>query len=380
EGVGGNGLGFEGTGLRTITVNRAGADVTGAATIDFATSQGTANERRDYTKTRGTLRFGPNETSKSFVVLITDDVFKPGDGGESQTETVNLTLSNPVGTTLGGTPSAVLTINDNDAVTGANPVKVESLNTRFFVRQQYMDFLGREPDLGGLNFWSDGITVCGGDLNCRKVKMIDTSAAFFLSIENRDTGFLVHRAYKAAFGDINPPAIPVPLRFNDFLADARRIGEGVQVGIGNWEQVLEANKVAYFEEFVSRPQFLSIYPLSMTPQAFVDTLNTKSGGVLSQGERDTLISELQVGQKARAQVVRAVAEDATLFQNELNRSFVLAQYFGYLRRNPDDPQDTNFNGFTFWLNKLNQFNGDFRGAEMVKAFIESIEYVERFGP
>ena len=380
EGVDGNGLGFEGTGLRTITVTRAGADVTGAANIDFATSQGTANERKDYTKTRGTLRFGPNETSKSFVVLITDDVFKPGDGGESQTETVNLTLSNPVGTTLGGTSAAVLTINDNDAVTGANPAKVESLNTRFFVRQQYMDFLGREPDLGGLNFWSDGITVCGGDLNCRKVKMIDTSAAFFLSIENRDTGFLVHRAYKAAFGDINPPTIPVPLRFNDFLADARRIGEGVQVGIGNWEQVLEANKVAYFEEFVSRPQFLSIYPHSMTTQAFVDTLNTKSGGALSQGERDTLVSDLQVGQKNRAQVVRAVAEDATMFQNELNRSFVLAQYFGYLRRNPDDPQDTNFNGWNFWLTKLNQFNGDFRGAEMVKAFIESIEYIERFGP
>ena len=395
EGVDGNGLGFEGTGLRTITVTRSG-DASGAASVDFATSEGafpgTADERRDYTKTRGTLRFGPGETSKSFVVLITDDVFKPGDMArsrnnfnqfiliESQTEPVNLTLSNPVGTTLGGTPTAVLTINDNDSVTGANPVKNETLNSRFFVRQQYMDFFGREPDLGGLNFWAGGIDVCGNDLNCRKVKSIDTSAAFFLSIEFQETGFLVHRAYQAAFGDINPPTVPVPVRLNDFLADTRRIGEGVIVGVGNWQQILENNKVAYFDEFVTRPQFLSVYPLTMTSQAFVDTLNTRSGGVLSQGERDTLVGQLQAGTKNRGAIVRAVAEDPTMAQREFNRSFVLMQYFGYLRRNPDDPQDTNFNGFNFWLNKLNQFNGDFRGAEMVKAFIESIEYVERFGP
>jgi len=274
----------------------------------------------------------------------------------------------------------VLTINDNDSVTGANPVRNDTLNARFFVRQQYMDFFGREPDLGGLNFWSDGINVCGGDLNCRKVKSIDTSAAFFLSIEFQESGFLVHRAYQAAFGDINPPTVPVPVRLNDFLADTRRIGEGVIVGVGNWQQILEANKVAFFDEFVTRPQFLSVYPLSMSPQAFVDTLNTRSAGVLSQGERDTLVGQLQSGIKNRGAVVRAVAEDPTMAQREFNRSFVLMQYFGYLRRNPDDPQDTNFNGFNFWLTKLNQFNGDFRGAEMVKAFIESIEYVERFGP
>jgi hypothetical protein len=49
------------------------------------------------------------------------------------------------------------------------------------------------------------------------------------------------------------------------------------------------------------------------------------------------------------------------------------QYFGYLRRNPDE------SGFNFWLGKLNQFNGDFIKAEMVKAFISSDEYRRRFG-
>jgi hypothetical protein len=56
------------------------------------------------------------------------------------------------------------------------------------------------------------------------------------------------------------------------------------------------------------------------------------------------------------------------------------QYFGYLRRNPDDSPDGGFQGFAFWLDKLEDNGGDFRRAEMVRAFIESIEYRRRFGP
>jgi hypothetical protein len=58
---------------------------------------------------------------------------------------------------------------------------------------------------------------------------------------------------------------------------------------------------------------------------------------------------------------------------------VLIQYFGYLRRNPDDAPDNNFDGYQFWLDKLNQFNGDFTKADMVKAFLVSSEYQQRFG-
>jgi hypothetical protein len=66
-------------------------------------------------------------------------------------------------------------------------------------------------------------------------------------------------------------------------------------------------------------------------------------------------------------------------QREFPRAFVQMQYFGYLRRNPDDQPDGNLNGYNFWLNKLNQFNGNFVQAEMVKAFINSAEYRHRFG-
>jgi hypothetical protein len=81
----------------------------------------------------------------------------------------------------------------------------------------------------------------------------------------------------------------------------------------------------------------------------------------------------------RAQVLRSVAEDDTLTTAEFRKAFVLLQYFGYLRRNPDDQPDNNFDGYNFWLNKLNQFNGNFVDAEMVKAFILSGEYRRRFG-
>src|SRR2546426_12358468 len=84
---------------------------------------------------------------------------------------------------------------------------------------------------------------------------------------------------------------------------------------------------------------------------------------------------------ARARALRRVAENSTLALQEFNRAFVLMQYFGYLRRNPNDPPETtlDFQGYNFWLNKLNVFNGNFIEAEMVKAFLNSTEYRQRFG-
>ncbi|MGH9905581.1 MAG: hypothetical protein ACRD8U_08375, partial [Pyrinomonadaceae bacterium] len=155
------------------------------------------------------------------------------------------------------------------------------------------------------------------------------------------------------------------------------------VGIGDWEMDLETNKRAYALEFVATQRFLNAYPLTMTPTQFVDQLNLMSGGVLSQTERDQLITELTAAAdvtQGRASVLRKVAEDADLRELERNRAFVLMQYFGYLRRNADAAPDNDFRGWEFWLNKLNQFNGNFVEAEMVKAFISSIEYRQRFGP
>lgn len=118
----------------------------------------------------------------------------------------------------------------------------------------------------------------------------------------------------------------------------------------------------------------------MTSAQFVDSLNANAGGALSISERDQLGNELSSGAKTRAQVLRAVAENEQFTRAHFNRAFVLTQYFGYLRRNPNDASDNNFDGYNFWLTKLDLFNGNVVQAEMVKAFISSIAYRQRFGP
>jgi hypothetical protein len=263
----------------------------------------------------------------------------------------------------------------------------------FFVTKHYEDFLDRTPDPGGLSFWINNIESCTFSVQCREVKRIDTSAAFFLSIEFQETGYLVYRTYKAAYGDAFDPTIvtpgspqgyPVPvIRRAEFVTDAPLISQGVQVGVGNWQQQLEANKQAFMLTFVGRSRFATAYPATMTADEFVTKLDQSAGGVLSPSEKALLIAVLgsTPGDAAkRSQVLRAVAEDADLNARETNRAFVLMQYYGYLLRDPNAPPNTDYTGYKFWLDKLNSFNGDFRRAEMVKAFIVSSEYRGRFGP
>jgi Tol biopolymer transport system component len=254
----------------------------------------------------------------------------------------------------------------------------------FFVRQHYRDFLNREPDPAGLAFWTNEITLCGADQQCIEVKRINVSAAYVLSIEFQQTGYLVYRTYKASYGDI--PGIPVPIRLNEFLPDTQKIGQGVIVNQAGWEQLLENNKQVFTAEFVQRSRFATTYPASMTPDQFVDQLFVNAGVTPSAIDRAAAINEFGFAATtadvaARARALRRVAENPTFQQQEFNRAFVLMQYFGYLRRNPNDPPEPtlDFQGYNFWLNKLNQFNGNYIDAEMVKAFLVSTEYRQRHG-
>ena len=222
---------------------------------------------------------------------------------------------------------------------------------------------------------------------------INVSAAFYLSIEFQQTGYLVERLYKSAFGDATGTStlngthqLPVPIiRFNEFLEDTKTIGDGVVVNATGWEQLLENNKQAFTVSFVQRSRFTTAFPTTMTPTQFVDKLNANAGNVLSASERATAIALFgsatdTSNTTARAQAIRQVAEDADLNSAEFNRAFILFEYFGYLRRNPNDQPDADYTGYDFWLTKLNQFNGNFINAESVKAFILSTEYRGRFGP
>ena len=352
----------EGQGLRQVTVTRTG-DTGSAVAVDYAVTSGTASERADFTSARGTLRFAAGETSKTIDVLITDDAFVEPD------ETLNLSLGRPQGTNLGTPSAATLTLNSNDTNPSApNPLE----DPQFFVRQHYRDFLNREPDATGLAFWTDQMTNCGNPNP--EVCRVNVSAAFFLSIEFQETGFLVYRLHKAAYG-----TGPL-LRAQEFLPDTQETGRGVVVGTSGWEARLEQNKQAFVGAFVARPRFAAAYPQALTAAQFVDALNQNAGGVLSQSERDALAADLGGGAKSRADVLRAVAEDADLRRVEFDPAFVYMQYVGYLRREPSAPPDGDLAGFDFWLGKLNQFGGNFVAAEMVRAFLVSAEYRGRFGP
>jgi hypothetical protein len=357
-------------------VNRVG-DTSTAASVNYFTSDITASARQDYITAAGTLEFAPGEVSRTFAVLINEDSYVEGN------ETFSVNLIDPVGATLGGPSIATVTIVDDANEPATNVID----DAQSFVCQHYHDFLNRQPDAPGLAFWTNQITSCGADQACQEGRRINVSASFFLSIEFQDTGYLVERIYKAAYGDAtststfpSPHQLPVPVvGLNEFLSDTGKIGREVIVGQGNWQQQIENNKQAFTAEFVTRARFTSAYPSSMTAAQFVDALNFNAGNPLSQSERDQLVSDLSTNAKTRAQVLRQIAEDPDLKSSEFNRAFVLMQYFGYLRRNPNDPQDTDYTGYDFWLTKLNQFDGNYINAEMVKAFITSIEYRQRFG-
>src|SRR6266545_4488941 len=523
----------EGTGHIDISVTRAG-DASGTATVNFNTfdeSQlGHASQKSDYEIALGKLTFNPGETSKTFRILIVDDDFVEGD------ETVDLALSNPTGAGVGlGSPNtAELKIVDNDSVVPTtNPID----ESAFFVRQHYLDFLNREPDAGGLAFWTNQIESCGADAACRDLRRINVSAAFFLSIEFQRTGLEAYLTHRAAFG-LLPSGPPVPVLYGTFERDTQALQKDFVFGTPGADAVLEANTVAFFDDFVTRPEFVTKYPSTMTNEQYVDALLASAGldptnqrlfvttltnaaenppavpttttgaarpasfgtakflfntaqtamtftatinnidvtftqtsdtndnltaahihasatvtpttnapvvwgffgqpfndnnpndqvfGPLPSGVggnffgkwdapegngttlaaqlsnlrtghayinfhtvqfgggeirgnfpaetafRDTLVAGLNGGTETRATILRKVAEAEELKLREFNRAFVFMEYAGYLRRDPD------VSGFNFWLNKLNSFNGNFVDAEMVKSFILSGEYRQRFG-
>ena len=314
-------------------------------------------------------------------------------GGTQSEEALGIAVSLAKDAIVTGTTRSINFPTTTSAFQTANAGSVDSFATRvanvttplaiddpeYFVQQHYLDFLNRIPDAAGLAFWKNEITSCGTDTSCREVKRINVSAAYFLSTEFQGTGFLVYRMYNAA---LNRRA-GMPFR-NEFLQDTREVGRGVIVNSPGWEAILEANKVAFSTSFVQRPEFVGLYPISQSPTQFVDALYSHAVITPDSTERNGAIAEFGSATNtsdsaARGRVLRRLAENPVLTNREFNRAFVLMQYFGYLRRNPDDAPDGDLSGFNFWSTKLNQFGGNFVNAEMVKAFITSDEYRRRFG-
>jgi hypothetical protein len=126
----------------------------------------------------------------------------------------------------------------------------------------------------------------------------------------------------------------------------------------------------------SFPVFITDDSLAEPAETFAVALNTMGAQPSSRPRRQRSPSKTTT---TRAQALREIAENQEFQRRHFSRAFVLMQYFGYLRRNPNDTPDADFSGYNFWLGKLNQFGGNFINAEMVKAFISSTEYRQRFG-
>jgi len=230
-------------------------------------------------------------------------------------------------------------------------------NNFFFISQQYRDLLNREPDLGGLDYWSGGLNVCGSDQVCLIRRRVGISAAFFIELEFQRTGSFVYRSFKGGLS--RQPS------YAEFSADRPQIIEGPN---------LEQTKQTYMAAFVQRPEFVGKYVSATNAEAFVDALITNTNVTFTPQQRQALIDKYNTGSnmnQSRALATRD-AIDATAFQNaEFNRAFVLMQYFGYLGRDIDQ------GGYDFWLDVLNnRVPGNFQG--MVCAFITSAEYQQRF--
>jgi photosystem II stability/assembly factor-like uncharacterized protein len=335
-----------------ITLTRSG-DTTSSASVILATNDGAgltncnvtngiASPRCDYENTIVTATWAAGDaTAKSFSIAVVDDSYVEGN------ETFTISLNSPSGATLGAQSTATVTITDNDSSNGTNPID----STNFFVRQQYIDFLGREPDPDGFNGWVSTINNCSGDTT--QCDRIHVSQLFFQSAEFQDRGYFVYRFYPVAFG--RKPD------YSEFVTDLARVS-----GFLDASQ-LEAAKVAFIADFMARPAFVSQYN-SLSNTAYVDALiNTAA---VNSPNRQALIDALTNNTATRAQVLRQIVESSEVSTKYNHQAFAVMEYFGYLRRQPDVL-------YLDWITALDT-NNDPRG--MVTGFVSSAEYRNRFGP
>jgi len=342
----------EGDGRVNISVTRAG-DTSGAASVGFATIDdagltncnvfnGIASPRCDYENTIGTATWAAGDaTPKTFSVAIIDDSYAEG------TETFRVSLNNASGATLSTPSIATVSIIDNDLVNGPNPID----STNFFVRQQYLDFLGREPDPPGFAGWVNTINNCSGDTT--QCDRIHVSQLFFQSAEFQDRGYFVYRFYPVAFG--RKPD------YGEFVPDLASVS-----GFLDANQ-LEAAKVSFIAGFMARPAFVSTYN-SLNNTQYVDTLINTAQVMLAS--RQSMINGLNNATLTRAQVLRQIVESPEVSTKYNHQAYAVMEYFGYLRRQPDA-------FYLQWIQVLDSTNDP---RVMVTGFVNSSEYRSRFGP
>jgi hypothetical protein len=346
----------EGSGRASVTVTRM-SDTSTAENFNYTTSDGSgltpcapnpptgvASSRCDYATSVGTLRFAAGEASKTIFIPLIDDAFAEG------TESFNLTLNIPVGFGIEIPIVAPVIITDNDFTTGANPID----QAAFFIRQHYIDFLGREPEPAGLAGWLNVYNNCGTTVQ-QPCDRTEISSAFFRSPEFQDRAYFVYRFYSAVG--------KIPL-YETFMPDFAKVS-----GFLSAEQ-LEANKVAFVNEFMNRTDFHTRYGALTDPTAYVSAI-LQTLGLPGHTAKQFWINALNDHVMTRAQVLRSIVESTEVYQKYYNEAFVIMQYFGYLRRSADI-------SYLSWIQTMNSTGGNYR--TMINGFLNSLEYRQRFGP
>jgi len=343
----------EGDGSATITLTRTG-DPSISLTVKFATSDtsglancgtvsGVASERCDYVTSIGSVTFASGETAKTLTIPLIDDALVEG----NENFTVSLT-----GISAGqiGIPStATVTILDNDSAPAtANPID----GVDFFVRQQYLDILGRQPDQTGFQNWVTTLSGCpnGGfgeppTSNCDRLHV---AAGFFQSDEFLNRGYWAFRFYMVSF--------------NQRPTYAQFIPDMSQVGGPKSPAEEEASKVAFADAFVQRPAFLAAYG-SLNGQSLANALLQTAG--LPAGSYNA-------GAQTNGAILRGIAESKSSLDKFLTEGTVSILYFGFQRRDPDT---------IGYQNNVNTLNADPNNLRhLIFIFIYSTEYRGRFGP
>jgi hypothetical protein len=275
-------------------------------------------------------------------------------------------LFSPVGAGLGAANGASVIITDNDTAPSANPI----LSTPFFVRQQYLDFLSREPE--SAEPWSNVLNRCPNMNNDPACDRNLVSQSFFGSPEFRLKGFFVYNFYRVAFGRLP--------RYSEIIHDMRAV-------TGATPEETFVKRAAFLTNFVQEQEFRQLYD-ALSDTAYINALLDRygvqqirtpdpanpDGSVRVTLSRANLVERLTMAGAqglTRGQVLRAVVESDEVGAAEYNGAFVAMQYYGYLRRTPEE------NGYQAWLRVINQDPQNVRA--MVNGFMNSVEYRLRFG-
>lgn len=324
-----------------------------------------SQSRKTVTDSNGHYRFAQVETGGFYIVAPsrTDYGFTPANRAFS----------------LQGTKADAAFTATAESLT-VNPLDI----SEFFVRQQYVDFLGREPDEDGFDYWSADLNSCGANASCIDPRRVAVSDAFFFEPEYQRTGSYVFRLYRSAFGNNQPlpnpdlsnvtEAAKLP-SYTAFMSDRGRV-------LGGPRLVQSQKDLA--SDFVQRPEFLAQYPATQGATEFIDavlsTIRNSTGADLTS-QRSALLELYNDG--GRAAILYRLADDdlanspidnRSFVNAEYNRALVFTQYAGYLRR------DADVAGLLFWLDQVNSapLRNVSKQHALVCSFITSGEYQLRF--